>query len=128
MINQIDHEIKLFQNVTIPPRKAMKSTSIVQLPVLSKRLNITAEPMQNIGNFHDVHVIESYTTVKPGTNRVAIALVNISGEKVTIKKSTRIGWLKAVNVVPPSLAPCMSTDENILEYVQRTRAQGDVPQ
>ena len=29
MINQIDHEIKLSQNVTIHPRKAMKSTGIV---------------------------------------------------------------------------------------------------
>ena len=36
MINQIDHEIKLSQNVTIQPRKAMKSTGVVQLPVLSK--------------------------------------------------------------------------------------------
>ena len=75
--------------------------------------------MQNISNFHNVHVVESYTTVKPGTKRVAVALVNNSGEQVTIKKGTQIGWLKAANVVPPSLAPCTSTDENVLEYIQR---------
>ena len=76
--------------------------------------------MQNIGNFHDVHAIESYTTVKLGTKRVAVALVNNSGEKVTIKMGTQIGWLKAANVVLPSLAPCMSMDVNVLEYIQRT--------
>ena len=92
---------KLSHNVTIQPRKALKSTGVVQLPVLSKWLNVTTEPMQNVGNFPDVHTIESYTTVKPGTKRVAIALVNNSGEKVTLKKGTKIGWLKAANVVPP---------------------------
>ena len=103
MINQVYHKIKLSQNVTIQPRKAMKSTGIVQLPVLSKQLNVTAEPMQNIGNFHDVHAIESYITVKLGTKGVAVALVNNSGEKATLKKGTRIGQLKAANVVPLSL-------------------------
>ena len=64
---------------------------MVQLPVLFKQLNITAEPMQNIGNFHDIHTIESYTMVKLGTKRVAVALVNNSGEKVTLKKGMKIG-------------------------------------
>ena len=65
--------------------------------------------------------------VKPGTKRVAVALVNNSGEKVTIKKGTQIGWLKAANVVLPSLAPLTSMDENVLEYVQRTEPHSDVP-
>ena len=91
MIDQVDHDIRLSHNVTIEPRKALKSTGVVQLPVLSKQLNVTAEPMQNFGNFHDVHAIETYTMVKPGTKRVAVALVNNSGEKVTLKKGTKIG-------------------------------------
>ena len=91
MIDQVDHKIKLSQNVTIHPRKAVKSTGMVRLPVLSKWLNVTAEPMQNIGNFHDMHAIESYTMVKLGTKHIAVALVNNSGEKVTLKKGTKIG-------------------------------------
>ena len=74
MINQVNHDIKLSHNVTIQPRKALKSKGVVWLPVLSKWLNVTTEPMQNIGNFPEVHTIESYTTVKPGTKRVAVAL------------------------------------------------------
>ena len=128
IIDQVDHEIKLSRNVTIHPRKAIKSTRMVQLPVLSKQLNVTAEPMQNIDNFHGVHAVESYTTVKLGTKRVAVALVNNSGDKVVLKKGTKIGWLKAANVVPPSLAPCMSTDLNVLKYVQGTESQGDIPE
>ena len=127
MIYQVDHDIRLSRNVTIHPRKAMKSTGVVQLPVLSKQLNVTAEPMQNIGNFHDVHAIESYTRVRPGTKRVAVALVNNFGEKVTLKKGTKIGWLKAANVVPPSLAPQMSTDLDVLEYVQGRELPSSIP-
>ena len=84
--------------------------------------------MQNIGNFHDVHAIKSYTMVKPGTKRVAVALVNNSGEKVTLKKGTKIGWLKAANVVPPSFAPQMSTDLDILKYMQRTELPSIIPE
>ena len=128
MIDQVDHEIKLSRNVTIHPKKAVKSTGVVWLPVLSKQLNVTAEPMQNIGNFQDVHAFESYTMVKLGTKHVAVALVNNSGEKVTLKKGTKIGWLKAANVVPPSLAPCMSMDLNVFEYVWGTELKGGVPE
>ena len=74
-----------------------------------------------------MHAIKSYTTVKPGTKRVAVALVNNSGEKVTLKKGTKIGWLKAANVVPPSLAPWTSTDLDILECVQRMELPSSVP-
>ena len=127
MIDQVDHDIKLSHNVTIQPRKALKSTGMVQLPVLSKWLNVTAEPMQNIGKFDDVHAIESYTMVKLGTKRVAVALVNNSGEKVTLKKGTKIEQLKAANVVPPSLAPSTSMDLDVLEYVQRMEPSGHIP-
>ena len=139
MIDQVDHDIKLSHNITTQPRKALKSTEVVWLPVLSKWLNVTAEPMQNIGNFHNVHAIKSYTMVpppwyksytmvKPGTKQIAVALVNNSGEKVTLKKGTKIGWLKAANVVPPSVAPCMSMDLNILKYVQGMESHGSVPE
>ena len=89
MIDQVDHDIKLSHNVTIQPRKALKSTGVVQLPVLSKLLNVTAEPMQNIGNFQDMHAIESYTMVKLGTKRVAVALVNNSGKRLLSERALR---------------------------------------
>ena len=36
LVDQVDYKIKLSRNVTIQPRKALKSTGIVQLPVLPK--------------------------------------------------------------------------------------------
>ena len=128
LIDRIDHEIKLSRNVNIQLRKAVKLMGLVQLPILSKQLNITAEPIQNVCNFHDMHLVETYAMVRPGTKTVAVALVNNTGEKVTIKKGTKVGQLKAANVVPPCLVPHMSMDENILRYTQGMNRQTDVPE
>ena len=79
--------------------------------------------------------VKTYATIKTGTKRVAVALVNNSGEKVIIKKKkkkkkkgTVVGRLKAANAVPICLAPKSSTDNDVLEYVQRTNEVGDVPE
>ena len=128
MIDHIDHEIKLSKNITLQPRQATKSTGMVKLPILSKRLNVMTEPKENIGDITGVNSVETYATVKTGTKRVAVALVNNSGEKVTIKKGTVVGRLKAVNAVPICLAPKMSTDNDVLKYMQRTRGGADIPE
>lgn len=50
------------------------------------------------------------------------------GEKVTIKKGTKVGKLKAANVVPPLLAPRMSMDENVLKYTMKIGAKAKIPE
>ena len=128
MIDRIDHEIKLSKNITLQPKQATKSTGMVKLPVLSKRLNVTTEPKENIGDIAGVNSVETYATVKTGTKRVAVALVNNTGDKVTIKKGTVVGRLKAANAVPICLAPKSSTDNDVLECVQKANRVGDVPE
>ena len=129
MIDRIDHKIKLSRNIMLQPRQAMKSTGMVKLPVLSKHLNVMTEPRENVGDVTSVNSVKTYATIKTGTKRVAVALVNNSGEKVTIKKKgTVVGRLKAANAVPICLAPKSSTDNDVLEYVQRTNEVGDVPE
>ena len=67
------------------------------------------EPKENVGDITGVNSVETYAAIKTGTKRVAVALVNNSGEKVTIKKGTVVGRLKAANAVPICLAPRSST-------------------
>ena len=89
MIDRIDHKIKLSRNIMLQPRQAMKSTGMVKLPVLSKHLNVMTEPRENVGDVTSVNSVKTYATIKTGTKRVAVALVNNSGEKVTIKKKKK---------------------------------------
>ena len=91
-------------------------------------MNVTTEPKENIGDITGVNSVETYATIKTGTKRVAVALVNNSGDKVTIKKGTVMGRLKAANAVPICLAPKLSMDNDILEYVQRMNEVGNVPE
>ena len=128
MIDRIDHEIKLSKNITLQPRQATKSMGMVKLPVLSKRLNVMTEPKENVGDITGVNSVKTYATIKTGTKRVAVALVNNSGDKVTIKKGTVVGRLKAANAVLICLAPKTSTDNDVLKYVQRMRGRVDVPE
>ena len=91
-------------------------------------MNVTTEPKENISDITGVNSVKTYATIKTGTKRVAVALVNNSGEKVTIKKGTVVGRLKAANAVPICLAPKLSTDNDVLKYVQRTNEVGNIPE
>ena len=91
-------------------------------------MNVTTEPKENVGDITGVNSVETYATIKTGTKRVAVALVNNLGDKVTIKKGTVVGRLKAANAVPICLAPKLSTDNDVLEYVQRMNEVGNVPE
>ena len=91
-------------------------------------MNVTTEPKENVGDITGVNSVKTYATIKTGTKRVAVALVNNSGDKVTIKKGTVVGRLKAANAILICLAPKTSTDNDILEYVQRMRGGVDVPE
>ena len=59
----------------------------------------------------------SYETIKQGENRVTIGLQNMTREKIILKKGTKVARVSAANIVPPMLAPDLSTDKNELEYV-----------
>ena len=126
IVDSVDYEVKLSKNITIPPGKAVKTMGMVKLPVLSKRLNVTVEPMDNLGHINGVHLVESYSMVKMGTKRVPIGIVNNLSEKVTLRKGAIVGQLKAANIVPPILAPKMSMDEDVLEYVSQDDPKNNI--
>ena len=68
MIDQID--MKLSRNIMLQPRQAAKLTGMVKLPVLSKCLNVTTEPKENVGDITGVHLVETYATIKTGTKEL----------------------------------------------------------
>ena len=52
-----------------------------------------------------------------GGNRVTIGLQNMTQEKITLKKGTKVAHVAAANIVPPMLAPDLSIDKSELEYI-----------
>ena len=93
-----------------------KTVGIAKILILSKRLNVMTELLLAREAIEGVGAITSYETFKQGGNRVTIGLQNITWEKITLKKGTKVTHVAVANIVPPMLAPDLSIEKNELEY------------
>ena len=105
MINQVGHYVMLTQKVTLAPMQVHKTVGITKIPILSKRLNVMTELLLAHEAIEGVKAITSYETFKQGGNRVIIGLQNMTREKITLKKGTKVTRVAAANIVPHMLAP-----------------------
>ena len=81
-----------------------KTVGITKIPILSKRLNVMTESLPAQEAIEGVEAITSYETFKQGGNGVTIGLQNMTREKITLKKGTKVAHVAATNIVPPMLA------------------------
>ena len=88
---------------------------LTQIPVLSKRVNIATEAIDNLQDGMD-ELLSSYESIKPGSQRVAVELYNNTCEKITLKKGTIVAKVATTNVVPPMLAPASGTFQNVPDF------------
>ena len=58
-------------------------------------------------------LLSSYESIKPGSQRVAVALYNNTCEKITLKRGTIVAKVATANVIPPMLAPASGKSQNI---------------
>ena len=117
MIHQVDHYVRLTQNVTLAPMQVHKTVCIAKILVLSKRLNMITEPLPIREAIDGVEAIASYETFKQGGNRLTIGLQNCTKEKNVLKKGTKLAQVATANLVPPMFAPDLSTEETELKYL-----------
>ena len=78
-----------------------KTVGITKILILSKRLNVMTESLLAQEAIECVKAITSYETFKQGGNRVTIGLQNVTLEKITLKKGTKVTRVAAANIVPP---------------------------
>ena len=116
MINQVDHYVRLTRKVTLALMQVHKTVGIAKIPILSKRLNVMTESLLAQEAIEGVEAITSYETFKQGGNRVTIGLQNMTWEKITLKKGTKVACVAAANIVPPMLVPDPSRERNELKY------------
>ena len=113
-IHKIGGTIKLTKVITMAPRQVIKIMGLTQVPVLSKRVNVATEAINNLQDGR-VELLSSYESIKPGSQRVAVALYNNTSEKIILKKGTIVVKVAAANVVPPMLAPASDTFQDVPE-------------
>ena len=93
-----------------------KTVGIAKIPILSNRLNVMTELLLAQEAIEGIETVSSYETFKQGGNRVTIGLQNMTQEKIILKRGTRVTHVSAANIVPPMLAPDLSTDGSELGY------------
>ena len=111
-IHKIGGNVKLTKAITMAPRQAIKTMDLTQVPVLSKRVNVTTEAIDNLQDGR-VELLSSCESIKPGSQRVAVALYNNTREKITLKKGTIVAKVATANVVPPMFAPASGMFQDI---------------
>ena len=115
MIHKIGGNIKLMKAITMAPQQAIKTMGLTQIPVLSKQVNVATEAIDNLQDGR-VELLSSYESIKPGSQRVAVALYDNTREKITLKEGTIVAKVVAVNVMPPMLAPASGTFQDIPNF------------
>ena len=75
-------------------------SGITKINSHNKRLNVITKPRLDI----DEYTLPSYTSMRPGSKRVGVALMNLSNAPITLNKGTVVATVKAANMVPSMLA------------------------
>ena len=88
---------------------------LTEIPVLNKRVNVATEAIDKLQD-GKVELLSIYESIKPGSQRVAVALCNNTREKITLKKGTIVAKVAAANVIPPMLAPASGTFQNVPNF------------
>ena len=96
------------------PQQAIKTMGLTQVPALSKRVNVATEAINNLQDGR-VELLSSYESIKPGSQRVAVALYNNTREKIILKKGAIVAKVATTNVIPSMLAPASGMFQDVPE-------------
>ena len=111
-------DVKLTRKIVVPPMDTVHVSGITKINSHSKRLNVITELRLDL----DEYTLPSYTSIRPGSKRVGVALMNLSNAPVTLNKGTVVATVKAANIIPPMLAPKPSNENSQPEEIPKKTA------
>ena len=101
---------------------------VVNIPYHIKRINVTTEAVPGDLENKGYKAIDAYTTLEGGSNRVGMAIINTTRQKLTLKRGTTIATGSVANVVPPMLALNPSTYSDVPKYDYRNETNHTIPE
>ena len=115
VLDQVSGDVKLTRKVVVPPMDTVHILGITKINSHNKQLNVITELRLDI----DEYTLPSYTSMRPGSKRVGVALMNLSNAPITLNKGTVVATMKAANIIPPMLAPNPSNENNKPEEIPK---------
>ena len=106
----------------LPGETKLVGTDMPQV-VYSKRLNVLLEP--EVAQLPDgLESIPTYLSVKPGTNKATVGIVNRSQRPIQIRKGTVVGQVKTANAIPSIIPPEQPTENDEAEDITKLDTTG----
>ena len=113
-LDQVKGDLKLTKKVTLAPFETIKISGMSKVQGHEKRVNVITESTNKNNMVNgSVCTVPCYTTLKPGSRKVHVALRNISCKTVTLTAKTAVGKISAANAIPHMLAPKHSTENPV---------------
>ena len=76
-------------------------------------MNVVIDNLPENQHCKDITVAQQIQVFKPGSNKITVALSNLSCRTLKLKKGTKIAHVEASSIVPPMVSSGMS--KNILK-------------
>ena len=106
IVSQLDNSVKLARDIIVGPCKTVEMKGILwKTPNHYKRMNIVVDDLQGKGSSKDIVVVRQLQILKVGSDRIPIALLNLTSRTLKLKKGMNVAHVEASQVIPPLEEP-----------------------
>ena len=98
---QLDSSVKLVRDIIVGPFETVETKGILwKTPNHYKRMNIVVDDLQKKGSSKDIVVVSQLQILKAGANKIPLALQNLTGRTLKLKKGMNVAHVEASQVIP----------------------------
>ena len=102
IVSQLDSDVRLARDIIVGPFETIETKGILQKsPNHYKRMNIVVDDLQGKGSSKDIVVTSQLQILKSGLDRISVALPNLTGRTLKLKKGMNVAHVEASQVIPP---------------------------
>ena len=102
IVSRLDGNVKLTRDIIVGPFETIEMKGILQkTPNHYKRMNVVVDDLQGKGSSKDIAVINQLQILKSGSDRISVALRNLTSRTLKLKKGMNVTHVEASQVIPP---------------------------
>ena len=130
IVSQLDSNVKFVRDTTLGPFETIEMKGILRkTPNHYKRMNVLVNDLRERKSCKDIAVVHQLQILKPGSDRIAMVLQNLSSRTLKSKKGTNVAHVEASQVVPLFDDPLERGDvcEEVTEDITKNSQLEDSP-
>ena len=107
IVSKIDNVLKIVNDVTVVPFGTMEVRGVIKTPNHYKSVNVVVGDLPEDQHCKDIVIAQPIQVLKPGSNKIAVMIRNLSRRTLKLKKGMKIAHVEASNIVPPMVSSWM---------------------